>query len=366
VTGSEWFLKSRTYPAQIMDVDDAADAGTMVVELIGSRERYKLDIPAQVNLQRFQSSWQRYCPQEFEYVDIAFDPRNRPRLVGMSTHRLDADHGAYADVARAAADELGGVIFRRLRKGEYDLRSKGGAGYYFDSFGHATLEAGSTAIELDKERQESIGTARLWVRGGDGVELRYGDVKRLLPGTYEETPATTSVASATAPKEWSVVVGKATAAATLVFADEVAGDVRDSLGAPVLHSGSGQPLRYRRRLYAASGLTETLSVEVDVLGSVKVTQAATATAGANLGLFSLTVTTTAAAELAAGTTLDLTSTGQLRLNAGGTADSEMVRGTELSTYLTTKLSVLTAFGPSGPATLPLAPGVELSTLGRLR
>lgn len=48
------------------------------------------------------------------------------------------------------------------------------------------------------------------------------------------------------------------------------------------------------------------------------------------------------------------------------ADQAGVRGDELSTYLTSRLSVATAFGPSGPSSVPLAAGVELSTVTTLR
>jgi len=45
---------------------------------------------------------------------------------------------------------------------------------------------------------------------------------------------------------------------------------------------------------------------------------------------------------------------------GGTASDGVVLGVGLSTYLTTELSVLTAFGPSGPAVVPLVAGTQYS------
>ena len=48
------------------------------------------------------------------------------------------------------------------------------------------------------------------------------------------------------------------------------------------------------------------------------------------------------------------------------ADASAVRGEDLDTYLTSSLSVSTAFGPSGPSSVPLTPGVELSTVTTLK
>lgn len=58
--------------------------------------------------------------------------------------------------------------------------------------------------------------------------------------------------------------------------------------------------------------------------------------------------------------------GSILIGPAGMADASAVRGEDLNTYLTTKLSVPTAFGPSGPAVLPLTPGIELSTVVKLK
>lgn len=385
-TEEEWAFKSRTYTGQVKDIQ--AEDGKLTVELIGTREKYVVDAPVVgLSVRGIQSSWQRHMPQVNDFADIAFDANNRPRLVRMTSWKGGNDSGGWADISRAGRDGRGSLnlIWRTLKQGEFDLRSAGGAGYYFTADGHAVLEAGPTVIELDKNRSESFGNAGLWVRRGGAVELRYGDVKRLLPGTFEETsvglapgqlPPSPTVAGA---KEWkrtlSVQLAPSPAPPLNIEVEEI-GDVRDDVGVPV-PGPNGVPLRYRRRFYDATGFVEALKVEVDALGNVKVTQNDIAVPGGveviggalsplHTSFFTGLHETTTSMELSAGTTLDLGGTAGVNINAGGAADSEMVRGTELATYLLTKLSVLTAFGPSGPAIVPLAPGVELSLLGRVK
>lgn len=53
-----------------------------------------------------------------------------------------------------------------------------------------------------------------------------------------------------------------------------------------------------------------------------------------------------------------------QINIGAAADSAMVRGDDLNTYLTSKLTVSTAFGPSGPSTVPLS--TELSVISKVK
>ena len=285
-TEEEWAFKSRTFTGQIKHVDE--DSGKLTVDLLGSRERYYVDAPVQgLSVRGLFSSWQRHMPQEKDFVDITFGVDNRPHLVRVVSWTLNEDSGGWAQI-KAAADanpSSFGTIWRKLAQGEFDLRSKGGAGYYFDRFGHATLEAGTTVLELDKSRSESFGNAGLWVRRGDGVEVRFGDVKRLLPGSFDETSVGGTGLlpnpTAPAPKEWSRKLTYSTpplGIPVLTLEVEQAGDVRDELGLPV-PGPFGVPLRYRHQLFDASGLQETIKVEIDALGSAQVTQGALAAAG---------------------------------------------------------------------------------------
>lgn len=379
-TEQEWELKSRTATGQIRGIDEAN--GKLIVELIGSREKYEVDAPVfGLSANGINSSWARHMPQVRDFVDITFTPDNRPRLVRVTTWNPTSNAGGYAAISAAATNNIGnlGLIWRKLSQGEFDMRSSGGAGYYFTNDGHAILQGGPTTIELDKNRYESFGNAGLWVRRGGGVEVRYGDVKRLLPGTFAETSVSPTGLplnpTAAGAKEWSrSLTAQPAPGVTLSLEDEVVGDVRDALGVPV-PGGFGVPLRSRRRWYGADGLATILTFEVDAVGNVSVEQAATAVAGGvdlsmptnpfSIETLSFVVSGTASGKVDGGAKLDLTGV-LVNVNAGGTADSSMVRGDQLAIYFATKLSVLTAFGPSGPAIVPLAPGAELSLAAKVK
>lgn len=355
-TQKEWAYKSRTYVAQVVAVDPSV--GTMDVILVGLRERYKVDTPTHgFSVQGVASSWSRYMPVENEYVHVAFDSANRPCFVGMATYLFESDSGMYAK----AAGYLG-TTFRTLGKGEYDLRSSGGAGYYFDRFGHATLEAGVTTIELDRDRMESVGNSGLWVRGGFGTEVRWGDVKRLTTGTAPSA-VLPSPATSVAAKEWRRTLGTNPLPGVNFYLEvEEVGDVRDDLGAVVVGT-AGQALRYRRRMYDATGTTPVYTAEVDVLGNVRVALGATAAVGVEvIGTSSPFRGTFRSVEVEAVVgSASVRAAGEVQLaGGGGTASDGVVLGSALSTWLQSQLSVLTAFGPSGPAIAPLVPGVQYS------
>lgn len=61
-----------------------------------------------------------------------------------------------------------------------------------------------------------------------------------------------------------------------------------------------------------------------------------------------------------GTNVVIDAATKVELGAG--ASESLVLGDALSTYLTSKLTVATAFGPSGPSSVPLVAGIELSNL----
>jgi hypothetical protein len=270
--------------------------------------------------------------------------------------------------------------FITLQPGEWDMRSSGGAYIRGDRFGRLTLSGGAvTSFALDKNRNELTGRQDLFILGGDGVEMRLGTTKRLLPPAFSEAVATYAhgavvpgIAPSGTNKELRIRVGKdlALGARQDLYEARAGHLVNDTGTAPVLQSSTNLPLRYRARFWndVPTVPQETLSVEVDNLGNVRVSQSALAVAGGmdvTLGASSpltvsanrITVTATSAATIAGAT---------VNLNAGGTADQAMVRGDALNTFLTTRLSVLTAFGPSGPAIVPLAAGVELSVAARVR
>jgi hypothetical protein len=379
----DWQFRNRTYTAQVRGVDTLN--GTITVDLIGSRERYTVDIPAQISASGITSSWARSMPSVNDYVEIGFGPRNNAYAIRMTTWNLGKDNGGYKLLSDAAAKGIGSLdlIFRELKQGEHDLRSSGGAGYFFTQDGHAAIEAGPTNIQLDKNRSESVGEAGMWHRFGDGVDVRYGDVKRIaLPTDFEESIPPPNPASMLKPKEWRVelsVLSPPLGTPKLTYYTEEAGDIRDDTGLiPQLQSGTGLPLRYRKTLQDATGLVPVLTVEVDVRGNIQVTQGVTATPAGGINIvggatapfmasfFKAEIDTKTSFKVAATTTCDIGGMTAVNINAGGAADSSMVRGDQLAIYFARKLSVLTAFGPSGPAVVPLMPGSELSLLAKVK
>jgi hypothetical protein len=290
----ERFFKSRTHIAQIVSVDDLNGRGTVRVATTG--EEYTLTLPlGGFSINGISSSWMRYMPQRRDHVKLTFGPDNRPEIVGYAAFGEEPDgadaasrqgghipkNGAYATVRRLAEQNVNGLqIFRRLRPGEWDMRSTGGAEIYGNRFGTLTLSGGAPAVvTLDKQHSEIRGRTGLTVLGGDGVEVRFGDVKRkLLPSSVVEEAVTVNPIGAIAPKEFSVDVSYKTpplGTPTLTFYDFAAGDVRGSAGLPVA-GPAALPLRARERFYDPSGLITTVSTEIDAIGNIQIRQIATA------------------------------------------------------------------------------------------
>lgn len=397
---NEYAQKHRTFIGQIESVDPANGVMSVRVDAIHDSKQVNLPLWG-LSYNGAQSSWCRYMPDAGAFVRVGYGPKNQLEVLNYSVFGEDLNPdgsqragsftpglGGYAALARFAKNAENGMRgFRTLKSGEFDLRSSGGAGYYFTSGGHATISAGTTSLDLDKNRNEMTGDALMLQVGGDGCQVTLGDVKRILiPGVDSTTSVVPpSPAGASIPKEWRVIVGTDThlvpPAIPGVFYTEHAGDIRDALGLPVLGS-FGAPLRYRKKLYDALGqvdipTAQLLSIDVDILGNVVVTQGDTAVPGGmkitggalsplNTAFFTQTHEAATSMALSAQTTMDVSGLTGLNLNAGGAADQAMVRGDALSLWLTTQLSVQTAFGPSGPAILGLNPGVELSLLGKVK
>lgn len=383
---AEWAYKSRTYYAQITDVDKVNGTVRLIVE--GTHDAKKANLPlGALYYNGINSSWQRHMPTPGSVVNVTYGPRNELKIVNYVAYGSDltpaadgsnaAQIGGYGTLAKYAGDNTNSMqIFRTLDYGEFDLRSAGGAGYYFSKGGHATLNAGNISLDLDKNQGYLRGSAGLHRFGSDGTEVRFGDVKRLLPFTFSETgvvlpppaPPTPSLiinpGAPTVPKEWSVTVAKVLVpgATPLTLYQEIAGDVRDGLGAPELMIATTTPLRYRKTLYGMDGVLPIFDVKVDALGNCAVVQSLTAslkgidvsmaTNPFTLSALSVGVTATATVNIQANATTDIGGIAGVNINAGGAADAHMMRAEDFATWLTSKLSVQTAFGPSGPAVAP--------------
>lgn len=326
--------KDRLVVAQIHSIDTKNGLATVRTS---AGEEYTVQIPMKLSVQGRKSSWQRYMPQTWDSLKVDFTRENTPEAVAHAAPGEETTstqgalrQGRYANVAKMAADDLEGFgkIWRELKEGEWDMRSCGGAEIYGDRFGTLSLAGGGgAAIALDKNREEFRTRTRLSIFTHDGVEVRFGNVKRRIPpAIYSETepvapnpgafPSVPGVASTL--REFSVSVGWPTpplGTPKLTYWDMSAGTPTDSLGLPevavpsVLPAATQvvpfppNPLRYRARFYPIAGLIPNLRVEVDALGNVQVEQLPAAAVGisvtaARLFLHANTTTACLASNLA--------------------------------------------------------------------
>jgi hypothetical protein len=319
--------KSRTHVGQIISVDTLN--GRVVVRSATSGEEFTLQIPlGGFSINGLTSSWDRYMPQRNDYVKIGFGPDNSPELMGYAAFGDELDpsgnrqgsiaaprQGYYATVRRAAdADPNGlGLIFRQLKEGEWDKRSSGGAYILGTQDGTLTLAGGGGAdIRLIKERQEAIHTANLDVFNDNGVEVRFGLVKRLLPPvngvpSFNESepiipnpgafPAPPGILSTNREHRTKVqFLPPPAGIPALTYYDEAQGTVYEDIGTPAVAIPSPtiepealvpfppSPLRSRSRWYALDGLIPSLEVDVDFLGNVQVQQLPTAPIGLSMSM----------------------------------------------------------------------------------
>ena len=275
-----WQLYNRTYNARVEYVNVAK--GTMrilVLDDLGiGREDVEInwgrfsftgtkDPESQQIVDAFDSSWDRHCPTEGDIIVVAFGPKNEVKMLGYGqTSGLNA--ALYALKNDATQKTLiPNADFRILQRGEWDKRSSGGAYIAGLQNGELFFSAGAlTTTRLSKLRNEHKTTTGLWTTTAQGSQLRFGTVKRLLPGTYAETDL--SLLDPTALQEWSVSVATALpggVASTLVATEEL-GAIRSSIGAPVL-SGLALPLRSRKTVWAPG--TTSLQPEVSRVASYK-------------------------------------------------------------------------------------------------
>lgn len=325
-----------------------------------------LDSAGQVLRSGARASWMRYMPQVGDYVKVAFGPDHRPEAIATATWGdLPSERGplgqlgGYAQYSRARdRSEPGLETFYRLRQGEWDMRSSGNAYVRGGRFGTLTLAGGNQQILLRKEQEELNARVGLLKVESSGTCYRLGDVKRQLPGDFEERTVAGSA------KELDELVASQEAPAPappLEFYQRRAGDLRDALG--VVEVGVAAPLRFQERVLdglAQAGQPVPYVREVDASGNVTESLGATATrqtlTGSPITEFSREGYLSLNYQAATSITLD---SARVALGSGGAAQP-LVRGTDLNTYLTTRLSVPTALGPSGPATVGLVAG-ELST-----
>lgn len=338
---NEQQAKNRVHIAQIISVDTLN--GQVTVRPATTSEEFKLQIPlGGFSLRGLNSSWQRYMPQRREYVKIEYGPDGTPEIVAYAAFGEEFDpsgvrqgsraaprQSLYATARRLAEANVNdfGLIFRELKEGEWDMRSAGGAEIYGTRNGTLSLAGGGGAsLRLIKERQEELHRARLTKFDNDGVELRFGAVKRkLLPTDANESIpkipnpgaiAGGSIGVASTLREKREIIGFQVAPATplLRYSDRDVGCVTTELGTPDLAIPSllpgvtqlvpfpPNPLRARERFYSIDGILPQLAVSVDFLGNAQIEQLPTAPIGISLTasrlfLHANTTTATLAANL---------------------------------------------------------------------
>lgn len=268
-TQAREFLLGRVHIGQVTTVN--TKAGTMKVALRGTQLDVTVPIPTTLHMGRATSAWQRYMPTELDFVLIAFDAVDQAVVVGnyvwgaselaSSADAIPQYIGGYAAAADAKAAGVAGFReFVELKRGEWDMRSSGGAYMHGSAGGVLSLYAGTTAWRLRKSDNEIQGEGGLVRTVSDSSVLRFGDVKRkLLPTDFSETKIVGS------NKEYSVHVSQALpGGAELPVYDFVAGDVRDGLGLPVPAAPIG-PAVVKETVSA--GVTAVYTRSVDAAGN---------------------------------------------------------------------------------------------------
>jgi hypothetical protein len=318
---------SRVMVGQVLNVDP--NTGLLNVQLNDIPLAVEVTVPIKFSANGVRSSWARYMPEAFTYVKVAFDPNNRPKVVGFelpgSSDRSVFDGGYQLKNQLAAEGKL--RAFRPLQLGEHDLRSSGGAGYYFTRDGRGIIEAQNLSVTLDANTQSVV------VESAEVVRIEtYGSAIGV-----DRSGVVPNVGSMSTPERVVVRVGAQLPTGVVQDAYKIeAGDLRDALGSSLVGPGAGFT-RMREQAWNAAG-AEVFTRQVDTTGAFE-----------QSAILSQSYTAP-----------------RIILNAGGPADDVAVRGRALSLWLTTQLSVATAFGPSGPALMPLREGVELSATLEIR
>lgn len=288
----DWALKSRAEYGIIESVSPAL--GIVHVRTATSPIAVPVPIPFfGMSPNGARTAGGRFVPIRGAHVRLAWDVHDDPYIDSYVIPKGIGDGPAHrwaggADLARLAADNVQGYrIWGDLQEGEWELRSYGSAVLYLTRGGRASLSAGPTSLDLAKSSGDARLRALLTVLGGDGgdgCELRIGSVYRQIPPALAEGALPLPLVNPTAPaaKEFRVQVGRP---AQLVppgppvsLFELWAGDLRSPLGTPE-PGPFGVPLRARTRYFQADGLLDALSVQVDALGQVQVTQAPAAPLG---------------------------------------------------------------------------------------
>ena len=274
-----------------------------------------------------------------------------------------------------AANAPGFATFKPLKRGEFDFKSSGNAYIFGSNTGTLLLAGGQAFIKLDNQAYRLESKAAEFHQTSGASQTRTGLVfRKLTPADMAETQIPGGFS------EFLIDLNDANPATGLPLNPLQSkvkihfGDLYDYLAMPVLPLKVPGILRGLISLGDSASATEAFRVEIDQTGNIAWTQGPLGALGLDMtmakwnALVTTQVTFSALASMGITTPL-LTLDGDFVTVAKG-ADSPMVRGTDLITWIVSTLMIAfnthvhpTGVGPSGPSVVPLTapPAAVLST-----
>lgn len=284
---------NRVQPGVITHVDPD---GWMNVTVPGLNKDVTVRTPGFVSMRGFESAWFRFYPHAKSHATVAFGSDNTAELVGVpslqGTPRQTKGHRHIYDAIDASGAKSGLSTFERLKQGEWDLRSSGGAYIRGSNQGALTLTGGSmTSVTLSKAREEARVEAPLFQVTSGACEVRLGTVKRTDPTFPLGPDKGVGFAPLSTPVEWSLKVGTpvlpvpyppdTSADASpgtlysekigVVRADGIAGFLVPGAPGSAMMTSTGFPLRVQKIAYTNVPTVVGLRVEMDIQGNVEAT-----------------------------------------------------------------------------------------------
>lgn len=268
---------------------------------------HNVAIPVDIVKRGANSAWRRFIPQKGTFAILAFDAKKQPICCGLTTFGTpttgqsdaavngptgagpSAGYAAYHDGYRVLleAGRIGTAGLSQmepLQPGEWDMRSSGGALIMGTIGGVLRGSAGLSRFALEKGTGDArwTGGTRALVESGTGGAFWIGNVKRTVPNPIDPSSLykPTDLSTIPAPLVEGLLAVEANTPAGVTFKryEQQAGDLfeRDSIipGPPipvVTTAGTPGPLRFRERTFEPSGLIETMTRKVDLIGNVEET-----------------------------------------------------------------------------------------------
>lgn len=267
---------ARLHIAQIKSINP--DTGLMKVKIRGQELTLDVPVPVKLHIDGAASSWQRYMPSENDFVIIGFDGADQPIVVdhytwgeSASTDSASALPGYVGGYAVATDLREQGVAgfreFVALKRGEFDMRSAGGAYIYGSRGGALRLDAGMASFVLKKNENEIRERAGLTEVKSDTSFIRVGDVKRIIPSADLSSLFIEQVVPGSGKEFW-VHLGTAIPGTTtdLPTYELRAGDIRDTLGIPV-PAAPISTAAMTETVYTPGGVVPGYTRQVDTAGN---------------------------------------------------------------------------------------------------